>query len=116
MWHVYKPSPSFRKSARPDPDFKIAVVNARTHTTVPTLSQIGSLLESTPLDPPRSDRQLYVRIRNGYRNVILAVVDQGIVSYLRIADAAFGKERIYEARPSGGNKLRGPPRHKFKKR
>ncbi|KAL4863978.1 hypothetical protein BDV12DRAFT_189259 [Aspergillus spectabilis] len=81
VWHVYKPSPSFRKSAPPCPDFKIAVVNARTNTTIPTLSQIGTLLESTPLDPPRSDRHLYVRLRNGYRNIILAVVDQGVQRY-----------------------------------
>lgn len=83
---------------------------------MPTLSEIGILLDSTPLDPPRSDKPLYVRLKNGYRNVILAVVDQGIVSYLRIADAAFGKERIYESRPFGGNKHRGPPRPKFKNR
>ncbi|KAL5343524.1 hypothetical protein BJX70DRAFT_385331 [Aspergillus crustosus] len=81
VWHVYKPSTSFRKSAPPTPDFKIAVVNARTHTTIPTLSQIGTLLESTPLDPPSSNRHLYVRLRNGYRNVILAVVDQGVQRY-----------------------------------
>ncbi|KAL4996092.1 tRNA-splicing endonuclease subunit sen54 N-term-domain-containing protein [Aspergillus recurvatus] len=116
VWHVYKPSTSFRKSAPPSPDFKIAVINARTSTTIPTLSQIGNLLESTPLDPPRPDKQLYVRLKNGHRNVILAVVDQGVVSYLRISDAAFGKEKIYAQRPSGGNKFRGPPRHKFKKR
>ncbi|KAL4902996.1 hypothetical protein BDW74DRAFT_55610 [Aspergillus multicolor] len=116
VWHVYKPSTSFRKSAPPVPDFRIAVVNARTTTTIPTVSEIWTLLESTPLDPPRPDRQLYVRLKYGYRNVILAVVDQGVVSYLRIADVAFGKEKIYAQRPSGGNKNRGPPRHKFKKR
>ncbi|KAL4803853.1 tRNA-splicing endonuclease subunit sen54 N-term-domain-containing protein [Aspergillus unguis] len=116
VWHVYKPSTAFRKSAPPNPDFKIAVVNARETTTMPTLSQIGTLLDSTPLDPPRPDRQLYVRLKNGYRNVILAVVDSGVVSYLRIADAAFGKEKVYGPRPFGGNKGRGPPRQKFKKR
>ncbi|KAL4882611.1 tRNA-splicing endonuclease subunit sen54 N-term-domain-containing protein [Aspergillus karnatakaensis] len=116
VWHVYKPSPNFRKSAPPDPDFKIAVVNARTHTTIPTLSQIGALLESTPLDPPDPKRHIYVRLRNGYRNVVLAVVDQGVVSYLRIADAVFGKEKLYNVRPQAGNKSRGPPQHKFKKR
>ncbi|KAL6235813.1 hypothetical protein BDW75DRAFT_229977 [Aspergillus navahoensis] len=81
VWHVYKPSTSFRKSAPPSPDFNIAVINARTTTTIPTLSQIGNLLESTPLDPPRPDKQLYVRLKNGYRNVILAVVDQGVQKY-----------------------------------
>ncbi|KAL4943768.1 hypothetical protein BDV06DRAFT_210790 [Aspergillus oleicola] len=81
VWHVYKPSTAFKKSALPKPDFKIAVINARTDTNMPTLSQIGSLLESTPLDPPNPDKQLYVRLRNGYRNVILAVVDQGVQKY-----------------------------------
>ncbi|KAI9366966.1 tRNA splicing endonuclease subunit [Aspergillus egyptiacus] len=116
VWHVYKPSPHFRKSAPPTPDFRIAVINARTHTTMPTQSQIGTLLETTPLDAPSPDKSLYMRLRNGYRNVILAVVDQGVVSYLRIADAAFGKEKIYQTQPTRGNKFRGPPRHKFKKR
>ncbi|KAL3479315.1 tRNA splicing endonuclease subunit [Aspergillus californicus] len=116
VFHVYKPSPSFRKSAPPSPDFRIAVINARTHTAMPTLAQIGSLLESTPIDAPRSDKSLYMRLRNGYRNVILAVVDQGVVSYLRVADSAFGKEKIYQTQPTRGNKSRGPPRHRFKKR
>ncbi|KAL4961743.1 uncharacterized protein BDV14DRAFT_192067 [Aspergillus stella-maris] len=84
VWHVYKPSTAFKKSAPPKPDFKIAVINARTDTNVPRLSQIGPLLESTPLDPPNPDRQLYVRLRNGYRNVILAVVDQGVQRYSQI--------------------------------
>lgn len=98
MLHVYKPSTAFRKTAPPEPDFRVAVINARTHTTMPTLAQIGSLLDSTPLDPPtgdKMDRMLYLRLRQGYRNIILAVVDQGVVSYLRVADAAFGKEKIY---------------------
>ncbi|KAF7594454.1 tRNA-splicing endonuclease subunit sen54 [Aspergillus hancockii] len=107
VFHVYKPSTPFRKSAPPAPDFRIAVVNARTQTTVPTLSQLGTLLESTPLDPPKGEkmgRQLYMRLRHGYRSVIMAVVDQGVVSYLRIADAAFGKEKLYEKVGPAGNK------------
>jgi tRNA-splicing endonuclease subunit Sen54 len=104
-YHVYKPSTPFRKSAPPEPDFRIAVVNART-TTIPTLSQLRALLESTPLNPPRGeklDRQLYMRLRHGYRNVILAIVDQGVVSFLRFGDAGFSKEKIFgdKAKPKG---------------
>jgi tRNA-splicing endonuclease subunit Sen54 len=110
VFHVYKPSTPFRKSAPPAPDFRIAVIDSRTHS-MPTLSQLGALLESTPLDPPRGekmDRQLYMRLRQGYRNVILAVIDQGVVSYLRVADAAFGKEKLYENRGTPqGNKVGG---------
>ena len=61
------------------------------------------LLQSVPYDPPPQsmDKQLYQKLKHGYRNVILAVVDQGVVSYVRIADAAFGKEKIYN-RPGRG--------------
>lgn len=117
-FHVYKPSTPFRKTAPPAPDFRIAVVNCRTQTSIPTASQLGALLENTPLDPPRGekmDRMLYMRLRHGYRNVILAVVDQGVVSYLRIADAAFGKEKIYEHKTgptSKSSRKGGPPRSK----
>ncbi|KAJ5102284.1 hypothetical protein NUU61_004506 [Penicillium alfredii] len=111
VFHVYKPSTTFKKTAPPPPDFRIAVLSTRDQTSFPTLSQLGALLESTPLDPPRGDkmdRLLYMRLRHGYRHVILAVVDQGVVSYLRVADSAFGKEKLYEAKngPSGTKRNR----------
>lgn len=34
----------------------------------------------------------------------MAVVDQGVTSFLRVADVAFGKERLYE----GANVPTGP--------
>ncbi|RAL15742.1 tRNA-splicing endonuclease subunit SEN54 family protein [Aspergillus homomorphus CBS 101889] len=114
VFHVYKPSTPFKKSAPPAPDFRIAVVNARAHTSFPTLSQLGALLESTPLDPPSSEkmsRQLYMRLRHGYRNVILAVVDEGVVSYLRISEAAFGKEKLYKQK-AVANKTQYRPKPK----
>lgn len=110
VFHVYKPSTALKKTALPPPDFRIAVVNAREQTSIPTLAQISALLESTPLDPPRGekmDRMVYMRLRHGYRNVVLAVVDQGVVSYIRVADAAFGKEKLFE----GKNVSSAPKRH-----
>ncbi|KAJ5925725.1 tRNA-splicing endonuclease subunit Sen54 [Penicillium verhagenii] len=99
VFHVYKPSTQLKKTALPTPDFRIAVVNTREQTTIPTLPQLGALLESTPIDPPSGEkmsRLMYMRLRHGYRNVVLAVVDQGVTSYLRIADAAFGKEKLFD--------------------
>ena len=108
---VWKPgSQTYKKSAPGLPDFRVAVVNAR-ETTVPTLEQISGLIETTPYDPPSSSAQLYAKLKYGYKNVILAVVDQGVMSYLRIADAAFGREKLYErkVRPPGGKRGgRGP--------
>jgi tRNA-splicing endonuclease subunit Sen54 len=111
VFHVYKPSTPFKKSAPPLPDFRIAVVSTRDQTTMPTMTQLGALLESTPLDPPRGEkmeRMMYMRLRHGYRNVVMAVVDQGVVSYLRIADSAFGKEKLYENKggPQGPKRSR----------
>lgn len=108
---AWKPgSQTYKKSAPGLPDFRIAVVNAR-ETTVPTLDQLSALIETTPYDPPAASAQSYAKLKNGYKNVILAVVDQGVVSYLRIADAAFGREKLYHrtSRPSGGKRGgRGP--------
>ncbi|MCJ1339444.1 Histone transcription regulator 3 [Bachmanniomyces sp. S44760] len=99
---VWKPRPDFRKSRPGPPDFRIAVINAR-EQGFPSLQELDVLLQSVPYDPPPQsmDKQLYQKLKHGYRNVILAVVDQGVVSYVRIADAAFGKEKIYN-RPGRG--------------
>ncbi|KAI9696344.1 MAG: tRNA-splicing endonuclease subunit sen54 [Bogoriella megaspora] len=115
FYNVWKPTPKFKKSAPGPPDFRIAVVSAR-EATIPTLSQISALIESTPDDPPRPDAGLYQKLRHGYRNVILAVVDQGVVSYLRFADAGFGLENLYErkARLGGGKTGAGAGNQKWK--
>ncbi|OJD20526.1 hypothetical protein ACJ73_08137, partial [Blastomyces percursus] len=80
-FNVYKPSTPFRKSSPGSPDFRLAVIDSRRHPTLPTLHELSALLESTPLDPPRGEkmeRLMYMRLRHGWRNVILAVVDQGV--------------------------------------
>jgi tRNA-splicing endonuclease subunit Sen54 len=71
------------------------------------LEQLSSLLETTPYDPPLENVQLYGKLRWGYKNVILAIVDQGVTSYLRLADTVFGKERIYERVGKGPGAKRG---------
>ena len=107
-FYVWKPTSDFKKSAPPPPDFRIAVINAQ-EEGFPVLEQLDDLLQSVPYDPPlvRSDGQPYRRLKQGYRNVLLAVVDQGVVSYLRISDAGFGKEKIYERSGRGRGSKRG---------
>jgi tRNA-splicing endonuclease subunit Sen54 len=63
---------------------------------VPTLPQLHALLAATPPDPPPKEASLYHKLKHGYRNVVLAIVDQGVTSYIRVADAAFGQEKVYE--------------------
>ncbi len=104
-FNVYKPSPTFRKSAPGPPDFQICVLNCR-ETSVPTLSQLTDLFPSLPRKPPPEGLQMYQRLKHGHRNVVLAVVDQGIVSYIKIAEPDFAAEKLYERRggPRGGKR------------
>lgn len=106
-YHVWKPgSQTFKKSAPGHPDFRIAVVNAQ-ETSIPTIEQLSSLMEAAPYEPPLPTSQLYQKLKHGYKNVVLAVVDQGVVSYLRIADAAFGRENLYERKSKAIGGKRG---------
>ena len=70
-------------------------------------------MDSTPFSPPREEwkgpGRMYARIKNGYRNVILAVVDTGVVNYLRLAEAAFAEEELvprfdWKNGPRGGKR------------
>lgn len=106
-YHVWKPgSQTFRKSAPGPPDFRVVVINAR-DTSIPTLEQLDALFETVPYQPPDPTSQLYQKLKHGYKNVVLAIVDQGVVSYLRTADAAFAKEKLYERRGKGPSGERG---------
>jgi tRNA-splicing endonuclease subunit Sen54 len=102
FYHVYKARPGLGKANMPAPDFRIAVVNART-TSVPTTSEMSSLLDSTPWNPPDEKTAAgqgvgftYKRLKHGWRNAIVAVVDSGFPSYLRFTEMAFGEEKLYQ--------------------
>ena len=73
------------------------VVNAR-ESTFPILDQLDELFMDAPADPPppRMKNQLNQKLKHGSRNIILAVVDQGVTSYLRMAEGNFGAEKLYE--------------------
>lgn len=95
-YNVYKPNNTiYKKSAPGPPDFSIVVVDGR-ESLVPSLSQIDHLLASLPYTPPADSGQLYQKLRHGYKSVILAIVDQGVTNYLRVADAGFGTQKLYQ--------------------
>ncbi|KAH8816251.1 tRNA-splicing endonuclease subunit sen54 N-term-domain-containing protein [Xylogone sp. PMI_703] len=115
FFEIWKPSriPTFAKSNPGQPDFRVAIVDAHAQS-LPSLGQLSALLESTPWDPPHEDMsgpaKSYQRLKHGWRNVVLAVVDQGIISYLRLCEGAFGEEKVYERFDRAnvpGNKQRG---------
>lgn len=103
---VYRTTARFRKSARGPPDFHISVVDAR-KTGVPTGAQLNDLFAQVPDDAPRKEEQMFRRLKQGRRNVVLAVVDAGIPSYVKLADAGFGEVRVYERGTVRGGRGKG---------
>ncbi|KAI1214449.1 tRNA-splicing endonuclease subunit sen54 N-term-domain-containing protein [Annulohypoxylon truncatum] len=116
-YHVWKSSTSFPKTKPPAPDFRIAVADARA-SSVPTLEQLTALLEvRTPWDPPEESPNqkqgqkgkgngnnqglMYKRLKHAWRNAVIAVVDRGLISYVRFGEMAFARERLYEGFGSG---------------
>lgn len=100
FYHVWKSGgPPFAKRNPPPPDFRIAVVEAD-DSFVPTFEQIEALLESTPYDPPNPSWQgpgrMYQRLKHGHRNVLVAIVDRGLVNFMRFGEGAFGEEVLFE--------------------
>ncbi|XXG97359.1 hypothetical protein Hte_003658 [Hypoxylon texense] len=119
-FHVWKSSTAFSKTRPPPPDFRVAVADARA-SSVPTLEQLTALLERrTPWDPPPQpadkDKKdgggggggggnvglMYRRLKHAWRNAVVAVVDRGLISYVRFGEMAFAEERLYERIGSGG--------------
>ena len=106
VFNVWKPNTPYKKSSPPPPDFCVAVVDAR-ESTVPTVEQIGALLDTMPFDELPKDKRFEQRIKHGRKNVILAVVDCGVVSYLRFSEASIGSEKLYEQKTGRHIKKRG---------
>ena len=113
-YHIYKPTTAYRKTSPPPPDFHLCIIDARLHPLIPTLPhQLGPLLDSMPVhDPRRHDEKLKhgrpeMRMKAGTRSVLLAVVDNGVVSFLRIGEVGSGRERVYEGREGVGGKRGG---------
>jgi tRNA-splicing endonuclease subunit Sen54 len=108
-YKVWKPQPHFRKSDPPPADFLVAVASAR-ETSLPTLSQLSALFDSVPVDEKTGGKSQFQRLKDGYRNVILAIVDSGVTSFIKFADVGFGDEPMYRwkgGRGRGGGKLGG---------
>ena len=111
FYHVWKPSPTpFSKKNPPPPDFRIAVSDT-INSFIPTLEEITALLDSTPYNPPgewmQAPGRINQRLKHGHRNVLVAVVDCGLVNFIRFGEAAFGEERLYERFDSKRGGARG---------
>jgi len=106
-FHVYKTQGAYKKTNPGPPDFYISVLDAR-QSVVPSEPQLQSLLAQTPYHAPVQSQSLSRRLKDGHRNVILAVVDQGVTSFLSIADAGFSCEKLWAAKEIRMEKIKGP--------
>lgn len=105
-FHIWKPQPHFKKSDPPPPDFRVAVVSAR-ETTMPSLRELTDLFNSVPVDESAKAKTQFSRLKDGWRNVVIAVVDSGVTSYLKLADVGFADEPIWKVKPGTGGGKRG---------
>ena len=109
-FHVWKSAQKWTKLRHPPPDFQLAVVDAQ-ETSVPTGAEITALLAATPPAPGKPEwagpGRIYARLKHGYRNVLVAVVDHGVINYMRFADGTFGVEEVFrrfDYRGGGGGR------------
>ncbi|KAF8461416.1 tRNA-splicing endonuclease subunit sen54 N-term-domain-containing protein [Kalaharituber pfeilii] len=113
-YNVYKPRPNFRKSDPGPPDFRIVVLSTAQHPRIPTIVQIAALFDSVPFDDGCDLRagndavfqakHQFQRLKDGRKSVVLAVVDAGVISFMKLADVGFGDEFLYLRKPGGGKK------------
>lgn len=87
-YHVYKPGTQFKKSNPPPPDFFVRVVDAR-RQNMPTLNETRALFAGLPEINDTPKRSPVTRIKQGKKHIILAVVDAGIVSFVRLVETEF---------------------------
>ena len=74
------------------------------------LNDLFAALDERP-PPPQTAGHMYQRLRHGQKHVILAIVEQGVISYLRVADSDFAKEKLYLSMgPKTGAKGKGSGR------
>lgn len=115
-FYVYKPNTPLRKTNPPPPDFRLCVLSTTTDPFIPTLPDLANLFAGyTPPTQPTGGggssssigRVVNLRLKHGWRNVVVAVVDNGVVSFLRIADSGFGREKLYETATAGQGKGKG---------
>jgi tRNA-splicing endonuclease subunit Sen54 len=112
-FHIWKAAQKWTKLRHPPPDFRLAVFDAQ-ESAVPSLSEISALLAATPPAPGKPEwtghpGRLYARLKHGHRNVLVAVVDHGVINYMRFAEAALGLEELYARfdAPRGGGRKSG---------
>ncbi|KAI9728135.1 MAG: tRNA-splicing endonuclease subunit sen54 [Chrysothrix sp. TS-e1954] len=118
-YHLHRPSPNFRKSSPGPPAFSLCVVNARDtpmptlvqlsglleeqhyplpprhpHTHPPSTTSAASTTSTNTNPSPKAKNPTnlgatYKSLKTSGNSILLAIVDEGVISYLRFGEADF---------------------------
>jgi len=92
---VWKPDPKFSKKSPPTPHFQVIVRNTNKYN-MPTLSQFREIFSKTKVQGQDQDEsQQQKRLKNGYRYILLATIDYGIINFVKVSEADFGSEDVW---------------------
>lgn len=92
VFHVWKPTTNWKKKTPGPPDMYIAVVSTR-EEGLPTLDTLESVFGCVPIDPGARNKKPIHRLKDGWRDVKLAVIDAGVISFFTVADVYFNQEQ-----------------------
>ncbi|CEP61894.1 tRNA splicing endonuclease subunit SEN54 LALA0_S04e03092g [Lachancea lanzarotensis] len=131
---VWKPRGTFKKKVPGPPDFQLLVFNKNSSDcTFPTYAEIkqrfrsvrskyeGSLTQAHTASSPGSKEvgkavkrlNPYIeqqrRLKRGYRSFILAVMDDGLISFVKLTESDFGSEDVWFKTSGKTSKERSGP-------
>ncbi|EPS40180.1 hypothetical protein H072_5980 [Dactylellina haptotyla CBS 200.50] len=110
-FHVWKPRPNFKKSAPGPPDFHVCVVSTK-DTRLPSLLQVEGLFGGIPeTEDSEKPKNMFMALKDGRRGVILAVVDYGVISFMKFSDSRFMDHKLDVDPPPKGAKGKAPARN-----
>ncbi|KAH8915265.1 hypothetical protein BT69DRAFT_1341524 [Atractiella rhizophila] len=120
FFYVYRPSTTYLRKSPPPPEWHLAILSAR-RTRLPTPDEFALLLSQVPSSPAPSIFGVFARpwltwfvhsvlgyvlpprwnnvirvLKTGRRNVLLAVVDSGVITWLRFWEIDGGGWEIIE--------------------
>lgn len=94
---IWKPDPKFSKKTPPPPDFQVIVKNTNKYN-LPTLSQLREIFSNTQYKDKNKnfdEQQQQKRLKNGYRYILIAMIDYGIINFVKVSEADFGSEDVW---------------------
>lgn len=62
---------------------------------MPSLKEFLDIFDSVPLINYEKNATAFQRLKNGARHIIFALVDSGVISFIKFMDIGFGNEKIY---------------------